>query len=145
MDAAAVPPVIAVVHRSRWRAVLLVLLALMLLIALAAAWAITSIHIPPVHVVINGVEHGGSLDLAAMPPAHKVGLVLGLVFAVVAALLVVPVVLLVVVAVALLAMLIGMGLPMLAVLALGVAIASPLILVVLVIAWLLRRPARIRA
>ena len=142
---ATAPMFTLVVRRSFWRTLLLAALGLAVLGGLALAWALASIELPPVHVVIDGVEHGGALNLAAMPAAHKLVLALGVVFAAVAALMVVPVVMLAVAGVVLLGLLIGMGLPMLAVLAIVLAIASPLILLVLLVLWLLRRPARIGA
>ena len=118
------------------------LLALATLGAFAAAWA-TLGDAPDtvIHLAVNGEE----LHLrpeGALPPAHAVvlaglGAVLGLT-SLLAAMMLVPLVVVLVAAVVAMALLAGMGLPLLLLMALGALLLSP----VLLLGWLLWRALR---
>jgi len=113
-------------------------LLLLLVLGLAAIAAVAlALHgldfAAPVHVVIDGEEVFGGLDLGTLPPAQKVAMSTVVVLALLSALVIVPVALVVgVLALALIVLMI-VGLPVLAVLSVAALLLSPLIL----LAWLL--------
>jgi hypothetical protein len=125
---------------SPWRTFAWAVLCMALLVFVMLLWAIGHADMAPVHITIDGASSGAHLDLAAMPPAHKVVLAVACVFAVVAALVVVPVALLLFALVLMVVLLTGIGLPLMVVLALATVLLSPFILLVLLVAWALRRP-----
>jgi hypothetical protein len=113
-----------------------VLLALMLLgvAALALAWgAVSALNPVPFSVVVDGRQVFEGLDLASMPPAHKVVLAAVLAFVLLAALVVLPVALLLTLLGVLVAALAVVGLPLLVAFAVLAVLLSPLWLGV----WLL--------
>jgi hypothetical protein len=121
-----------------WRTALWLLLALVVLIALGALQALDHLEPALVQVNVDGTPLVADLNLAALPPAHKVVLALGLAFAVLVALLVamggVAVALVAVVPIVLL----SVALPLVLITALLLVLLSPLLL----LAWLLWRAAR---
>jgi hypothetical protein len=120
-----------------WRAALVVLALLLVLVALAVGLAIKAIDLSPVTLTIDGdrILHGW--ELAQLPPAHQVVLATVIVLALLAALLVVPLALLLG-ALALAALLLAaVGLPLLLVALLAGVLLSPLWL----LGWLVWRAA----
>jgi hypothetical protein len=121
-----------------WRTALWLLLALVALIALGAWQAFEHLEPAPVQVHVDGASLVADLNLAALPPAHKVMLALGLALAV----LVVLFVAMGGIAVALVAVvpivLVSVALPLVLVTALLLVLLSPLWL----LAWLLWRAVR---
>jgi hypothetical protein len=126
-------------HKGRgWRTALWLLLALCLLVALGAFEAVEHLEPGLLQVSVDGAPFVTDLDLAALPPAHKVVLALGLALVLFVALFVamgglaltlvmlVPIVLLAVV------------LPLIVVGAVLLVLLSPLAL----LAWLLWRAVR---
>lgn len=119
----------------------LMLLALLLISALSVGligFGIADADFGPIHVTINGVEQAHTLDLASLPPMHKVALVLVAACALLVALFAVPMVLLVVAGIVLLALLAGLGLPLMLALALVAVVLSPLLVAGLLLWWAVR-------
>ena len=119
------------------------LLALALLTLLASSLLIynglQAVGGAPVHITIDGDEVVGGMNLAGMPPAHKVVLALGLAFAVLAALMIVPVALVVAIIAVVIALLIAIGVPALVLLLVLATVLSPFIAIALIVWWALRR------
>ena len=109
------------------------MLGLTLLAALAAvllAWgAISALNPMPLNISIDGERVVNGLDLAGMPPAHKLLLAGLLAFVLLSALIVVPLALLLTLLGLLVAALAIVGLPLLAALALVGLLLSPLLLI----------------
>jgi hypothetical protein len=104
------------------------LLALMLLAmaALALAWgAVSALNPVPFRVVVDGQQVFDGIDLASMPPAHKVVLAAVLAFVMLAALVVLPVALLLTLLGVLVAALAVVGLPLLVAFAVLAVLLSP--------------------
>lgn len=127
---------------GRGLGVVVLLLALATLGAFAAAWA-TLGDTPEtvIHLTVNGEEVRLRPE-GALPPAHAVvlaglGTVLGLA-SLVAAMVLVPLVVVLLGAMVAVALLAGMGLPLMLLVALGVLLLSP----VLLLGWLLWRALR---
>ncbi len=139
-----VQPTTRPTHWLLWSSVLLA--ALLALLMLALYQGLAQLPQMPVNVVINGESVLDRFDIAALPPAHRVVLALGGAVAVLTALVVVPLALLAGLAAVVVGVLLGVGLP-LALAGLLVAIAlSPLVAVVALLVWALRRrPAATRA
>lgn len=116
--------------RRRWPLVSLALLALVVGVLFAAWSLVSAVHPMPVSVFVDGQPMVQGLDLASMPPAHKVVGVLVIGLLMLAALVVVPMAL-VLVAVCVVLVLLAMALPVLAV------IGLPLLAVAAVVALLL--------
>jgi hypothetical protein len=140
---AVTPGSTAAPRRSRWRTALWLLLALCVALLVAAFTALDQLDAAPLLVSVNGAPVT-DLDLAALPPAHKVVLALGVALVLLVALLVA----LGGVAVALVALvpivLLAVALPVLIVGVLAALLLSPFALLV----WLLWRavhPARERS
>jgi hypothetical protein len=93
----------------------------------------------PVSVVIDGREVTQGLNLAGMPPAHKVVLALGLSLALLAALVIVPAALLAVLLAVMAAALLVLGLPLIALAVVLAIVLSPVVLLVWLLVWALRR------
>ena len=119
------------------------LLALALLTLLASSLLIYNglqgLSGSPVHIVIDGNEISSSMNLASMPPAHKVVLAFGLAFAVLAALMIVPVALLIAIMAVVVALLFAVGIPALVLLLVLGTVLSPFIALALLVWWALRR------
>jgi hypothetical protein len=132
-------PTVPARHRTpTWLWVLLTLVALAVLIACAAVGWVASLDGAPVHVVIDGTEYG-NFDLASLPTGHKAGLVAGLVLAIVAVMVVVPVALLIGLAGLAIGLVFGLGLPLLIVALVLALVCSPIVLLVALVWWVLRK------
>ena len=108
------------------------LLLLLALGALALVWnLVDAVDVVPVSVTIDGERLIDDIDLAGLPPAHRVVLVAVLAFALLTAVLAVPVALLM----ALIALALAMLLPLAVGLAALAVVTSPLWL----LGWLLWR------
>ncbi len=113
-------------RRRRWPLALTTLVLLALGAALLAWGAISAFNPVPVSLAIDGEQIFTGLDLAGMPPAHKVVLAALLALLMLAALVIVPVALVVCVAAVLLGVLAVVGLPLLAVAAVLAVVLAPL-------------------
>jgi hypothetical protein len=123
----------------RYWPLMLVMLAVTALALLTVAWsAIDALGSMPVHITVDGEELVQGLDLASMPPAHRIVLAAVIVFALLAALVVLPVALLMALAGVVLAAFAVVGLPLLAAAAVVAVVLSPLWL----LGWLLWRALR---
>jgi hypothetical protein len=124
--------------RRWWRSALWLLLAVCLLLVLGAFHAIAQVEPSLVQVTIDGAPLVTDLDLAALPPAHKVMLSIGLVLVLLVALFIglgcIAVVLVALVPI----LLLSVALPLIVVGALLLVLLSPLLLV----SWLLWRAIR---
>lgn len=110
----------------RWPWVLGLSLLIMLAL-LATAWnGIAALPSVPVDITIDGERVVSGLDVAGMPPPHKVALVAVAAFSMLAALVLLPVALLAGLAALLVAALLIVGLPLLAVAAVLLIVLSPL-------------------
>ncbi len=133
MNATAIP--LPVPHRRprRWPWVL----ALMALLAFGAAmlgWGLVeAVHPLPLSVTIDGERVVEGLDLAGLPPAHKVVLAAVVAVALLLAVVLVPVALALTLGLLLLLLLLAVGLPLLVAGALLALLLSPLLL----LGWLL--------
>ncbi|MGA0612533.1 hypothetical protein [Caldimonas sp. KR1-144] len=134
-------PVPTVRRRPTWPAVLAILAVLTLVGVGFIGWTLHSVADTPISVVVDGVEQWPPLSLAQMPPAHKVVLVVGVALAIAIVLLVVPFALLLGLGAALIGIVFGVGLPLLAVLAVLALVLSPFLLLGWGL-WRLLRPAR---
>jgi len=146
MSTTALLPVAA--RRSRRGWVLLVLLALAFIAALAIVGALASLQIEPVHIVIDGVDQGDVIDLAALASQHRLLLACLVTFALIAALVVVPLALLIAIGAVAFGLVVGIGVPLMLVLLFVAAVLSPLWLLALLVWWAWRRsgtPANIGA
>lgn len=121
-------------RRRKWPGRLLMLLAIGLALVAVLALMVNALPLStPVHVVIDGEEVYSGLDLAALPPAHKLLLAAVVLVALLAAMVIVPIALLLALTAVLGAVLLIVGLP-LAAAAIGIVLLlSPLIL----LGWLL--------
>jgi hypothetical protein len=127
------------VARRRWPQVLLLLLFLLLALALAGLWtALSALQPMPLNISIDGEQVARGLDLAALPPAHKLVFASVALVVLLSALVILPLTLLIVLLGALLLAVLAVGLPVLAVLVLAGVLMSPLLLVL----WLLWRALR---
>lgn len=113
-------------RRRRWPLALTTLVLLALGAALLAWGAISALNPVPVSLAIDGEQIFTGLDLAGMPPAHKVVLAAVLALLMLAALVIVPVALVVCVAAVLVGVLAVVGLPLLAVAAVLAVVLAPL-------------------
>lgn len=97
----------------------------------------------PMHVVVDGEEVGGGVNIAlgSLPAAHQVALVSALVLAVVVMLLVVPLVIVIVLGAVVVAVVAGVGLPLIAVAAAFLVATSPIWVVGLLV-WMVVRANR---
>jgi len=123
-------------RRSRaWVPFALIVPLLFALVVLGLVSGLGAIDHAPIHVTIDGEPWIAGLDLAALPPAHKVLVACLLAVALLAALVIVPVALLVAVTAIVLVLVAAIGLPLVAVVSLLALVLSPLLL----IGWLLWR------
>ncbi|MBT9486343.1 MAG: hypothetical protein IV093_02420 [Rubrivivax sp.] len=113
-------------RRRRWPLALTTLVLLALGAALLAWGAISALNPMPVNLSIDGEQIFTGLDLAGMPPAHKVVLAALLAFVMLAALVIVPVALMLGLVALLVAVLAIVGLPLLAVAAVLAVVLAPL-------------------
>ena len=122
-----------------WRISLWVLLALCVL-ALCAAFALIGQvdAAAPVEISVNGSDWVTDLDLAALPPAHKVLLAIGLAVALLASLVVASVGIVVALVALIPILLLSIALPVL----IGGLLAALLLSPLLLLAWLLWRAVR---
>lgn len=125
-------------RRHRWTLALLIL-AVIAASLVAALWtAVDALGVLPVNVAIDGEPVLSGIDLAALPPEHKLLLAAGLAFLLLALLIVLPLALCTALLGMLLAALAVVGLPLLAALAAAALALSP----VLLVGWLLWRALR---
>ena len=115
--------------RRRWPLALTTLVLLALGAVLLAWAAVSALNPVPVSLNIDGEQIFTGLDLASMPPAHKVVLAALLAFAMLAALVIVPVALML----GLVALMVGL----LALVGLPLLVAAAVLAVVLAPLWLL--------
>lgn len=132
MNAVALP-VPAAHRRRRWPWVL-GLLVLLVFGATMLGWGLMEALRPvPISVTIDGERVVSGLDLASMPPAHKVVLAAVIACAMLLAIVLVPVALVMSLGLLLLIVLLAVGLPLLAAGAVLALVLSPLLLA----GWLL--------
>jgi hypothetical protein len=113
-----------------WAIALGLLLALLLVAAaVLAAWAIDALPVAPISISIDGEQVLQGIDLAQLPPAHKVVLVAVLLCALLATLVIVPVALVAALGALALVLLLVVGLPLLMAGMLLALLLSPLLLV----------------
>jgi hypothetical protein len=133
MNSSIAMPLSTTTRRSRWPLVL----ATMVLLALGAvllAWgALSAVNPIPMNVTVDGERVLNGLDLAALPPAHKLLLAALMGFLMLAALVVVPMALLLSLACLLVAAVAIVGMPLLLAFAVLALVLSPLWL----ICWLI--------
>ncbi len=130
---AAVLAVPTVRRRRRWPWVL-GLMALLAFGAVMLGWGLVEALNPvPISVTIDGERVVSGLDLAGMPPAHKVVLAAVIACAMLLAIVLVPVALVLSLGLLLLIVLLAVGLPLLAAGAVLALVLSPLLL----LGWLL--------
>lgn len=133
MNAAAALTLPTVRRRRRWPWVL-GLLALLVFGATMLGWGLMEALQPvPISVTIDGERVVSGLDLAGLPPAHKVVLAAVIACAMLLAIVLVPVALVLSLGLLLLIVLLAVGLPLLAAGAVLALVLSPLLLV----GWLL--------
>lgn len=123
----------AVTRRRRWPLVLGLILVLIFGAVMLGYGLVEAVHPMPISVTIDGERVVSGLDLAGMPPAHKVVLAAVIACALLVALVLVPVALVMSLGLLLLIVLLAVGLPLLVT---GVVIAmvlSPLLMA----GWLL--------
>lgn len=120
-------------RRRRWPLVL-ALIGVLVFGAVMLGWGLVeAVHPMPVSVTIDGERVVEGLDLAGMPPAHKVVLAAVIACALLVAIVLVPVALMMSLGLLLLIVLLAVGLPLLAAGAVIALVLSPL----LVVGWLL--------
>lgn len=130
---AAVLAVPTVRRRRRWPWVL-GLMALLAVGATLLGWGLVeALHPVPISVTVDGERIVSGLDLAGMPPAHKVVLAAVIACAMLLAIVLVPVALVLSLGLLLLIVLLAVGLPLLAAGAVIALVLSPLLL----LGWLL--------
>jgi len=122
-----------------WVAACLCAVAVMIVLS-AVGWAL-EVQVPPVHVVIDGVER--TLNLDALPPEHKAMLAVGLLVVAVAALIALPVALLAGLAGLVVAVIFVIGFPLLMVTVILALVLSPVLLVGALVVWLWRRSSAV--
>jgi hypothetical protein len=132
------------IRTSRWVWLWLMLSAFLALVlaGVLVHQVLQALAHAPVSVVIDGRDVTQGLNLAGMPPAHKVVLTLGLSLALLAALVIVPAALLAMLLAVAATALLALGLPLIALAAVLAIVLSPVILLVWGVIWALRRAAQ---
>ena len=129
---------IAPQRRRRWPWFLLAAFVALLLLAAFATW-MGQVRIEPVHLIINGEERTLTFDLASASFFSKLGVAMAVFCALTVLAVVVPFAILLAAGAVVLALVLSLGLPLMAVsLALAV-VFSPVILIVWLVWWLVRR------
>lgn len=123
---------------SAWVTVALVGLVLGALMVLALVGLFNGLHLPPMHVTINGTPVASDINLAGMPPAHKVALAVAILVMLLVALVIVPIALLLGAIAILCVVVFAVGLPVLVLTLVFGVLLSPLWLLL----WMLWRATR---
>lgn len=136
------------VGRSSGRSLFPVLLVLLLLSAVALYIGLDrgleAVGDTPLRLIVDGEEIVDGLRLGTLSGGEKLMAVLVLLAVGLALALLLPMLVLFVLAVVAFALMLGLGLPMLVVAAVLLCIASPVLLLVLMFAWMLKKAARPR-
>ena len=133
MNSSVAMPLGTATRRSRWPLVLATMVVLALGAVLLAWSAISAVNPIPMSVTVDGERVLNGLDLAALPPAHKLLLAALMGFLMLAALVVVPMALLLSLVCLLVAAVAIVGMPLLLAFAVLALVLSPLWL----IGWLI--------
>jgi hypothetical protein len=120
---------------------LLVSFALLIVCAIGAGIALGHADLQPVHVIIDGDDVGGGVTIQNAGPAAKVALGVAGVAAAMLVLLIVPIVLTLVGGIVMLALVIGLGVPIVA-LAMALALVTSPVWLVALLVWFLTRRRR---
>jgi hypothetical protein len=116
--------------RSGWVTAFFALLLVGLVAFVALALTVNVLGVAPISVSVDGEEIVSGLDLAGMPPAHKVLLAAVILLALLAALVVVPIALVVAMVALVFLVLAVVAIPLLVVVLLAAVLLSPLWLLV---------------